>query len=228
MAISANASFVGMGLRTYFSLQHLQAAAYFSSQAKELEARQLEEIPKFQVVGYATASLLSSAAFLEALANELFADAQEEGGGHLGALDGAARGMIATYGTFSSVQRASAKGKFDVMLQAAGKSPVSGSTIDESVKLLFDLRNELVHYKAAFFDEGTDGYVRQGAFVDHKLSRQIGGRFHPRAGNTAGGADGWLGAGCAHWGVKSALEFADEVFERLGVEPIYGHVRPVT
>lgn len=46
--------------------------------------------------------------------------------------------------------------------------------------------------------------------------------------STAGllGADELLKFDCARWALRSAITYADEVFRRLSIKPIYDHVRP--
>jgi len=84
-------------LTTYFSIQHVQAAAYLASRATRLERRSAANSGSSNldvaVKGYASSSLFTTAAFLEALANELFADAAMPGGGHLSPLDARASSL---------------------------------------------------------------------------------------------------------------------------------------
>lgn len=220
--------FVGISIQTYYSIQHVQAAAYFVRRASRLERRSAVTpgCPKLNVAiqGYASASLFAMVSFLEALANELFADAAKPDGGHLSVLDPRIRGVIAELGQIESVEKASVTSKFDVLLRAAGLQPVQRDrTPGQDLATAIRLRNELVHYKAAWFDMGTPGIVRPGNFSESKLAQQIRGRFSGRYG--ARGPDSWLGGGCAKWALTNAIAYTDEVFSRLSITPLYEHVR---
>jgi hypothetical protein len=80
---------VGLSLQTYFSIQHVQAAAYLARRASRLERAGAPTLrpPQIDVAirGYASSTLFTAVAFLEALANELYADAAKPDGGHLSA-----------------------------------------------------------------------------------------------------------------------------------------------
>lgn len=72
--------------------------------------------------------------------------------GHLSALDERDRSMIATLGETGSVQKASVLSKYDLLLRAAGKSPLrSDCDPHQATSTIIRLRNEIVHYKASFF-----------------------------------------------------------------------------
>lgn len=75
---------IGIGLQTYYSIQHVQAAAYLTRQAAKVEADLADDtVPEAVALkAYVASALFSSVAFLEALANEIYADAiRPEGGG---------------------------------------------------------------------------------------------------------------------------------------------------
>lgn len=219
---------VGLSIQTYYSIQHVQAAAYFVRRASRLERRSAVTpgCPRLNVAiqGYASSSLFTMVAFLEALANELFADAAKADGGHLSDLDPQIRKLIAELGQIESVEKASVMSKFDVLLRAAGLQPVPRDrTPGQDLATAIRLRNELVHYKAEWFDMGTPGMVRPGNFSESRLAQQIRGRFNARHG--AKGPDSWLGGGCAKWALANAIAYTDEVFSRLSITPLYEHVR---
>ncbi|WP_212630692.1 hypothetical protein [Pseudomonas sp. KB-10] len=205
-------------------------AGYFVSRAERLERRygaasfnaNLDTL----IAGYAASSLFTTVAFLEALINELFADAAQKNGGNLSSIDPGSLALIADLGESTSVQKSTVTEKFGILLRAAQKEPISKScNPGQDLATAIRLRNELVHYKAEFFDVGTPGAARVGNFLESKLPHQISGRFQPRPGSAGMRADGWLGAGCASWALKHAISYADEVFLRLGIKPIYDHVR---
>lgn len=120
---------VGIGIKTYYSIQHAQAAAYFARQATSVEKSISDETGDEAVVlkAYVAGTLFSSVAFLEALANELFADAAQPDGGHLSSLPEAARAIMAELGETEAVQKAPVLSKFDLLLRGAGKVPLPKS-----------------------------------------------------------------------------------------------------
>ena len=219
---------IGIGIKTYYSIQHIQAAAYLARRATEVESNLLAEMSDEAVAlkAYITSSLFSSVAFLEAQANEIFADALESNHSHLASLPARDRDMIATLGESESVGKASVLTKFDLILRGAGKEPIE-KTCDphQSTSTIIKLRNELIHYKAAFFDIGTEGMTRTGSFHTSKLPHQINGKYEPRKGVTGITADNWLSCGLSSWAVASVVAYADAVFSRLGVRPYFDHVR---
>lgn len=218
---------VGISLQTYFSIQHVQAAAYLARRAVRLERRSAAfPTPTLDVaiMGYAASSLFATVAFLEALANELFADAAQLDGGHLSSLEITKRSLIAELGKTESVERAPVMSKFDILLRAAVVQPVAkDKNPGQDLSTAIRLRNELVHYKAEWFDMGTPGMARPGNLSESKLAKQIQGRFNDRPGLKS--ADSWLGGGCATWGLRCAVAYTDEVFAQLGIAPFYEHVR---
>src|SRR5690606_28585880 len=117
---------IGIGLQTYYSIQHVQAAAYLTRQAAKVEADLADDtVPEAVALkAYVASALFSSVAFLEALANEIYADAIRPEGGHLSVLDERDRSMIAGLGETDSVQKASILSKYDLLLRAAGKLPL--------------------------------------------------------------------------------------------------------
>jgi hypothetical protein len=219
---------IGFGLQTYYSIQHVQAAAYLTRRAARIEADLTDETSADAVAlkAYVSSVLFSSVAFLEALANEIYADALRPEGGHLSELEERDRAMIACIGETDSVQRASVLSKYELLIRAAGKSPLpSDRDPHQAAATVIRLRNEIVHYKASFFDVGTEGMVRAGSFHQSKLPQQIKGKFEPRRGASATSGDAWLGYGVAQWAITSSIAYADAVFSTLGLRPYYDHVR---
>jgi hypothetical protein len=221
----------GIGFQTFYSIQHIRAAAYFARRAGRLE-RRFDGDPTSRLLpaiqANVSGALFSSTAFLEATANELFADAATPGGGHLRGADPFAITVIARLGEKEAVDRAYTLDKFDILLSAAGWEPLDRAQRPaQDVVTLIKLRNGLLHYKASWFDSGTDNMVRAGSLAKSKLVRELAVRFRARAHANPGAPDAWIGCECAKWAVQSSLKYADTVFDRLGVKPIYDHVRDV-
>ena len=219
---------VGISLQTYYSIRHAQSAAYFAQQATSVENRSSDETGNREAIleAYVASTLFSSVAFLEALANEMFADAAQPGGGHLSSLPEAAIALIAELGETEAVQKAPVLSKFDLLLRGAGKVPLPKSGAPYQVTAtLIRLRNEIVHYKASFFDVGSEGMVRPGSFHHSNLPKQIKDLFPHRTDAKGSMATRWMSSGCARWASTSAISHADAVFEALGMNPYYNHVR---
>ena len=221
---------LGMGLYTYFSIQHIQSAAFLARQAFALEQEQTASYDGDRdgdIMACACGSLFSSIAFLEALVNELFADAAKPDGGHLGSLPAPTRELIAELGATESVERAPALRKFAILLRAAGLPPPPlGAKPAQDLQIGLDLRNNLTHYKAYWLDMGTSNMVRPGSFMASPLASRLKGKFPYRPGVAGPSSDQWLGHGCAEWVCHTAIQYADRVSETLGIVPLYDHVRP--
>ncbi|WP_273023489.1 hypothetical protein [Rheinheimera sp.] len=219
---------VGIGLKCYYSIQHLQAAAYLTRQASRIESCLSNEfnLELVALKAYVSSALFSSVAFLEALANEMYADAMQADGGHLSQLDQNSRKMIASLGETESVQKSAILTKFDLILTAAGKPTISRDCDPyQAVATVIRLRNEIVHYKAPFFDTGTENMVRTGNFNDSKLAKQIKGKFELRKNAQVLSGDSFLGHGLAEWSLQSSVKLADTIFSILNVDPYFDHVR---
>lgn len=221
---------VGLGLYTYYSIQHVQAAAHFSARATRLERRAqlISQLPMASVAykGNVISSIFTTVSFLEALANELFADAAKDDGGNLTQLSPEQRSTIAANLSTEGFERSQVMSKYRILLQSAGCPPIGrGDSLHQHVDTAIQLRNALVHYKAEFFDVGTEGMVRDGSFMGGNLSARIRGKFPHRLGSSPMESDSWVSAGCSRWVLQASLAFTDELFSRLSVTPLYAHVR---
>lgn len=218
-----------MALRAYFSVQHLMSANHFVRKTERTERRIAlsfdSEATTHLVMTYATGTIFAAGAFLEALINELFADAALADGGHLRTLPEQARKDIST--SFQAIQMKSMFAKGEHLLRLAGAAPIIRTDpIAQSVLDLVEVRNCLVHYKGPWLDIATEGMKRPGSLSDSPLALTLRSSFEPRQGAGQMQLAGWLGAGCARWSVKAAVEFADEVCKRLGIQAPYWFVRP--
>jgi hypothetical protein len=219
---------IGLVLQSYYSIQHVQAAAYFARRAFDIEAALSNETaPEAMVLkAYVSGALFSSVAFLEALANELYADAMRPDGGHLSTIEESQRLAITRMDESHFTKKTPLFSKFDHFLLAAGKAPMPrGQDPSQAVATIIELRNAIIHCKASFFDSGSPHMVRSGNFHESSLPERIKGRFEMRKGATALSGDHWLGHGLARWSVESTVAYADAFFACIGVSPYFGHVR---
>jgi hypothetical protein len=226
--LAVSAQIMGIGLYTYYSIHHLQSAGYHAGRARRLERRYNGELTGRvlpAIRAEAGSSIFASVAFLEATANELFAEALQTGGGDLRTLAAEELAAVGKLGSMAAVERASLQEKFDFLLLGARREPLRrGEQPAQNVDTLIGLRNGLMHYRASWFDWGTDNMVRKESLANSKLGRALRGLFPART-HSHGHSDDWLGAGSARWAVQTAVKYADEVYSRLQVVPIYDHVR---
>jgi hypothetical protein len=210
--------------RHYFSISHLFSAALFAKHCKEVEAN--PEASMFNTLGtthraYAMSTVISSVAFLEATINELFADC--ENGHHRDRINALQSMELMEYlWKEPCIEKAQALNKYEIALKLNYKTAIDrGDKIHQDAKLLFELRNALIHYKP----ETIVGYSDYKDYECHKFEKGFANRkfsLNP----LAGAGDSFypvkiLGAGCACWAVGAAVAFTDDFFLKLGIPAIY-------
>lgn len=218
-------------LQTYLSVQHIISASYFCDRAFRIEDRAKANATSdddLRIKAYSSSAVFLSVAFLEALINEIFADAEFAG-----------RSSRAKAFDRETLQRINRKQKepsylrttdtltkFNDFLTTSGQQSISkGCKPGQDAKILLDLRNNLIHYKGPWLDVAFGTDTRDGALRNSELGRSIKHRFPPRRCASPQSGDYWLGAGCASWSLKTAVAFSDLFFERIGIKPTYEHVR---
>jgi hypothetical protein len=220
---------MGMSLHEFYSIQHVQAAAYHARRTKRLESRYRGELTSPLLVGIladAVSALFAAVSFLEATVNEIFADSEFDDGGQLRSLPSDRLDAIAQIWSDRKTERAPLLQKANKLLVAAGKAEFQEENdLYNSVKLMISLRNPLVHYKASWLDVGTPDMVRSGNLSESALVGEIRASFPARIHSSPLEANGWIGYGLARWAVHTAIAYADELYARLGITPIYEHVR---
>lgn len=94
-----SASDLEVGHRSYLSTQHLWMAEHCTRLATAYENDHANGAPSFHIYlrGYVLTVIMESVAFLEALINELLADAHEKQPGHIDALTESARQSLGRY-----------------------------------------------------------------------------------------------------------------------------------
>jgi hypothetical protein len=203
-------------VRNYLSSQHLWTAEYSARRCAPLE-EQLRGtgVPTHpELRGYAITAITLSVAFLEALVNEVFEDA-DRFGHRVETLPVETARLMTTFwsdgeryvGTLEKFQRALLfKGaeKF-----ARGTDPLQGAAI------LIQLRNALSHFKPGWhMDERPKAMNKRlpGLFAKSSLlSDNDGSDWSIWALATPG----------ANWAVKTARYFADEWSDRMGLPRHY-------
>jgi hypothetical protein len=229
---------IGIEVRYYLSLNHIQAAAHFARQSKRIQSlpdyhtlsapEQQDRIAEHRA--YVIGSILSSVCFLEAAINELFADAAGHTRGWVNPLGADVLKLIASRWTVEKLERsARLLEKYEIGLSLAAKPPFDrGAAPYQDVRDLVLLRNALVHAKP---ESVTTVSEMDPTSVDvqrlEKLLRAKNFAMNPFLNGLANPffPDKCLGHGCARWGVASAFAFADEFFSRLGLTPVYDGFR---
>jgi hypothetical protein len=209
---------VRLSTRSYFSTRFLWTAFDAVDRASEIEAEHDSGESRFDIAHHSAVltSIIASASFVEAAVNELFQDAADDhnlGEEYLGPIDPTVHArMAALWGASREGRSLEPIGKWQLLLTLADAEPFGlGAEPYQSVALVVQLRNALVHYRpeSIFTDEA------------HALEGKLAGRFPPNA-LMAGAGNAWwpshcLGAGCAVWAASAARSFVDEASERLGL-----------
>lgn len=199
----------------YYSTFMLAAAEDAAVAAAESETRILAEGKRFSLEhrGHVLSAIVHTASFLEATINEILDAATDPRKPKKVANVDAntARGWKALWLALSDSGRALSR--YQAALIVAGLDPFDeGAEPWQSAQLLVQVRNHLVHFRPETVSP-----------VDPlNLSNRLKGRFEPNPlpGNHWD-LDGWLGATCAEWAVKSARALVDDFATRTKAMPHY-------
>lgn len=192
-----------------FALQHLQAAVMFRDRVVELEAvNQGKPLGSFyeEIRAYVSGCVLSSAACLEALINELFIAENLK--------------LRRTFGDFDKefwgehgLERRSILVKYQVALKRLGAARLNGGLqAYRDAQYLVALRNALVHFKPAW------GSQRQHIV---NLAASLKGRFPlspfiPDEGDFI--TQKCMSAGCVRWAVTTVGALVGEFHSRTKLD----------
>jgi hypothetical protein len=188
--------FMGILLRTHFSLHHAQAASFHARQAAGMVLDGNEETA-IALGAHVSAAVISAGAFLEATVNEI-SESDQRGG------------ALERLNTYLKAHNAQCIPESDPRWQAA--------------KTLMDLRNRLVHYTHDWLDEGSDHMIGDKALNKSALLTRMQaefaflsppGHYIPR----------FLSSDCAAWAIGTATALLDEFFRRLNAQPFYDNLR---
>lgn len=225
---TALAGSVGAEHRNYFSTHHIQAAAYFTRQAKAIEterAGSTEFSPEHR--SYAMAAVFFAVSFLEAGVNELFADASDGQKERLAGLPEDTIILMAEmwHQGIPRTARYPVLEKYAIALSLARRPALNrGQAPWQPAQALVQLRNALVHYEPESIEADSTKQPDEA----HPLERTLKGLFAPNPLTSAGNPfypDKVLGHGCAAWAVRSATGFADAFAKLLGSVAPHDHVR---
>ncbi len=224
-AISTSQAKATLSGRIYFARTYLQAAALFAREAHAIETmsdenRRRELYPEYK--SKVIAAVVMTASSLEAFINEVFVDASER---HLTRLTGLDAGAVDRLGRMwtglAQLAKSGVREKFDAALTLAEKPAiVYGAHPGQSVLVLLELRNVLLHYKPQ-----TIKYERQIDY-NEQITRLVARLKYKFSDSPFYGAnepifpDRCLGHGCAAWAVSSTRDFINDFSSKLGIEPL--------
>jgi hypothetical protein len=209
--------------RTNLSVHHIKSGFLFADKAGEIERNyngKFNEELFFEHRSYVISAVLSSVAFLEATINEIFADSID----HPTNLQGLSNiQLIAQMAKHSAIEQAKTINKYNLLLALCGKNEIELDRLPgQSIRILIDLRNELIHYKPVWLDsESNEDYSINN---EPKISKSLRGKFPDNPLTGLGNPffpDKALSYGCAKWAVTSGLAFTDEFYSRLGINSLY-------
>jgi len=222
--------------RTYFSIQLLTAARLFCDNSYNIESKYAKEFltmskeEKHRLsrdnISFVTGAIISCVTFLEANINEFYGDAYDKQyNDRLEPLSGESIKLIGEIWEKVENERKRILYKYNLALELASKEKFNkGMEPYQSVCLLINLRNNLVHYKtetvkSSSFDPKNKHELEKklsNKFIENTFYKFTGNPYHPHK---------LLGYGCAKWAFNSVVLLADEFYSKMGVKPYYEHVR---
>lgn len=229
-------------IRYHFSITHLRGGINSLNQLEEIERDikiKLDKKQKFDMhthMSCASTGLILSAAFLEATINEVFACCCEDESIGFDSVKFAWQERFADKWKEDKFARTSSLEKYQTALELANAEKFNkGSSPYQEVKLIFDLRNALVHFKPALF--ATSSFEEEPLPIhefEHSLKPYIGeSPFRNLIPTITSPGDedrlhvspyfpqGCLYSGAVHWAISSSLAFTDEFFTRLSLRWYY-------
>jgi hypothetical protein len=212
---------IKVATRNYFSTYQLWAAENCAARAAEIEASRSIGSP-FEIEHRANVlgAITMSVGFLEAMVNEVFADAADHHGiqkdGTLAPLSERTRELMGTWWDLTGEGWERLLQKCQLLLLFADQPRLSTNAQPyQDAALLLNLRNVIVHYRPQ---------TVSAADAPHRLAKRLRHRFPDNPltfPSVAWWPDHALGAGCAAWACKTARALADEVTSRLGISANY-------
>jgi hypothetical protein len=251
-ATSYNKAIVTARDRIYFSHHHIYAAFHFAKLSAKSEEAFNKELSNtshdrskifdmffYEHRAYVTGAIFTSVAYLEAIINELFADTVDYSDSAVARqLDLSVKSQMATLwkieipgkGIKSLVEKFSTLEKFQVALKIAQKEPFEkGKTPYQDVNHIIDIRNTLVHYKPEWItihSSNNDEFpVLEKKWTALEQERKFSNPLF--GGGNAFFPDRCLCYECAKWAATSSLNFVDDFFRKMELDPspAFEHLR---
>jgi hypothetical protein len=208
LSASAKAT-VGVVLRVNLAVRHLLAAARFSREVGRLEKEHQGEQRGFSesIFQYAIACILTTAASLEAYANELFSDRDKVFSDYSPEL---------IHSLWETYEQKPILEKFEFALLLLRKPSMDrGARPYQDVAVLIGLRNALTHFKPEWMKE-ADEHAKISARLADKIE---GSPFLPASELLF--PRRWAGHSCTSWAVSSAIAFAKHFESVAGLPAKY-------
>jgi hypothetical protein len=174
---------------------------------------------------FAIASIMASVGFMETCINELVASARHDNLEVGGDLPSGQRLVLVE--TAEIVENIRLLDRFQLALYLLGRTPFDrGAQPFQDAQLLVQLRNALVHYKPRWRAGGDESAqtVSESGLTKSLAAKDLSPNPFTSAGNPFF-PDKCLGHGCTAWAFRTAVEFCDVFFSRIGVRPIYDNLR---
>lgn len=213
----------------YCSLKYINSAALFARQIFDFSKEFGNSGGKKEIFlrSYVASVIFNAVTFLDAMSEELFAEAARPDGGVLRNLSPATRELIVKLSQRQDFAKYSALSKIDLLLITAGrKQAIENESLRDEVAALLQLKAQIAHYQSTLLDAGVASRdvqaSPQGQYSDME---HFPGHFRVRQERQDSGVEAMLGHDCAKWAVRSAIAYADEVFRALQAVPYYEAIR---
>jgi hypothetical protein len=195
-----------------FSVQHLLAAAEFSRQVGKVEvANAGQDYGSFcdEILWHATACVFCCVASLEAYANEVFIDREQN-------FPNLRKELADKFWEFSEMERILEK--FDLALMLRDKPTFDrGKQPYQDANALVSLRNALTHFKPESIGEKNSPHTQ--------VSNLLKNRFQPspfKTGDATIFPRDWASHGCTSWAVRTCVKFVEQFESTAGLTSKFG------
>jgi len=221
--------------RDCFSVRYIQSAALLCRLGYGIEqAGRGAPLPQEDLLrheAFILNSVLSTVAFLECTINELYADVADDA--YL-CPDEEHEQLLATirdrWNNEKNFDRSPLIGKYQKILTIAGRAPFGeGDQAYDNVRMLVEIRNNLMHYRREWVVIREEGAVKQGGETTaDRFEKILRKKFavNPFAEKTLPYfPDTCLGHGCAEWAIVNSIIFTDAFFRNLDLPVPYEGIR---
>lgn len=217
-----------MVIKTYLSINLVQAACHFSSKALEIERKQKEE-DSVKHRAYVIGTIWTSVGLLESYINELYSDAAEQdfelmkkfGEKKIKLIGKLWEKGIPRTAKYSILE------KYNLLIDLVDAISLNrDSSPYQDVSALIALRNSLMHYEPSWNPIENTNLKPQKDLG--KLEKKLKGKFKLNPLTGLGNPffpDKCLGYGCSNWSISSCVEFIDTFCDRIDLKPTYEHIR---
>ncbi len=205
--------------RHYLASEYLWIAGENARRCRDLED-EYAQVPGHQGThprhrAFAIMTVMSAVGFLEALVNEIYADAGDPSPGRADPLSAPCRELMAEYWRDAD-RSASALTKYQMALLFAGRTRFDkGAALYQGANALISMRNALVHFKPSWHDDLDPA----------GLEKILPTFFGKSALLSAADGSPWLiwalAAPGAEWAQATARTFADAWMGCMGLERMY-------